>query len=761
MPDDMFGEREITANELLEYIRRLERSPNPRSNERARMLREEFNRIRGRGLSDDEAASQAFKRFRHRLYREEEGIIPYWRKRVGNLFRSPGGREGELGWWERHLLFEQIIKGLLIWFIITAIGWVISNLVWVNIIGNFWWFMIGGFCLGMSVMDFTDAPAYQYTRAMLRGIGIYFVGVSAWVVYKLIGLLVVFFGYMTLPVRIRGGMAYESALAGIRFLLGLVMTFFVFNMIGGVGMIKWGLTLIVAGFFATLPEISPGTAETGGKSGRALSVVVNAGGEAEQLGSKMMSGGACFLGTILGMIHFITAGQGAFPIFTFALFGTVATVTAFTTPAPVRGIAGMPYVLIVFVVTGVMFPGVVGKAFFGAWWPTIQTRLEETFGPIAETMSESMETFKFGFNCLRDPVGCARRWEPHATTEKGVYAVDINKIEPLVEDIKKYPTKENPYELKAMIEIENKGERIAKNITIELLIPKSGEIRKVGKPKGIKCGEEKTSGKNVSCTIDKLYPGEIRQIMATYKITGEEGIKPGDYVEFGARASYSYSVNATLDVEVWDSGYYERMAMKKAVSPHYVTSKDTGGVVGLGISAHLKQPVRDDIGEVPVFIALQNRGNGYVPKGGIVKAQVDVDGLGNITKEDEISEDKICSSEKEFKRLEAYLPIKEDKSAKDVCMVKLVDIPGPNVTKRTFGINGFAKYKYAVEGFGKVKLAFSAIKCVCEDGTKPSVYTCIECEEICEDHEGVKTSVIETWKKLYEEGSTKYGKCVR
>ncbi|MFB6076076.1 MAG: hypothetical protein ABEK17_02935 [Candidatus Aenigmatarchaeota archaeon] len=645
-------------------------------------------------------------------------------------------------WYQRDDLFQQIIKGILIWFLITAIGWVVSNLVWHGIIGDFYWFMIGGFCIGFSVMNFAPENVFfQVTRASMRGIGIYFVGMSAWVVYPLAGLLVTFFGYLTLPTEVAGDMQYESTLAGVRFMLGIVLTFFVYNMIGGAFLIKWGLTLIVGGFFATLPEISPSQVGNS-KVGGALNVVVNAGGGEDQLGSRLMSVFACGMGTALGLLHFGLNEPAPFPMATFGMFGLVAVVTAYSTPSSVRGMAGMPYVLVIFFVTGLIFPGVIGEAFFGAWWPTIHNNMQETFGPLSDSMDSSMDNFKFGFNCLLDPVGCARKWEPGSTTEKGVNAVSINKIEPLMEEIRSYPSTNNPQLVETMIQIENRGARTSENIKLQLMDPELTDIGKVGKPKELSCNGEMIPGTE-NCTIDKIYPGEAKQISATYEITGGDKLDQGDIVTLPAKISYIYSANATLDVELWDDNYYEEMHLKDEVSPHYVQSKDTGGVVGVGLSAGIKQPVRDTMPRVPIFISIQNRGNGRIPKNGLERVQVDIDGLGNLTNSDKGKDDKICNLGGEYDNLEDFLPIKEDDSAKDVCTIDIVDLPGPNVTKRTFGINGYVKYKYEVENQGKVKLAFSAVKCVCRKGDEfeekwaepeePAIYDPCQCADACQE----------------------------
>ncbi|MFB6088553.1 MAG: hypothetical protein ABEK36_02115 [Candidatus Aenigmatarchaeota archaeon] len=670
-----------------------------------------------------------------------------------------GGRAPHYdSWYQRHDLFQQIIKGILIWFIITAIGWVVSNLVWHGIIGNFYWFLIGGFCIGFSVMDFAPENVFfQVTRAGMRGIGIYFVGMSAWVVYPLAGLLVTFFGYLTLPAEVASDLHYESTLAGVRFMLGILLTFFVYNMIGGSFLIKWGLTLIVGGFFATLPEITPGQVGNS-RVGSALNVVVNAGGGEEQMGSRLISVMACASGTALGLLHFGLNNPAPFPMATFGMFGLVAVVTAYSTPSSVRGMAGMPYVLVIFFVTGLIFPGVIGEAFFGAWWPTIHENMQDTFGPLSDSMSSSLQNFKFGFNCLLDPVGCARKWEPGSTTEKGVYAVDINKIEPLIEEVRTYPSENNPKSVETMIEIENKGARTSENIKLQLLEPILPEIGKVGKPKEMSCNGKMISATK-NCTIDKLYPGETKQISATYEITGGDKLEQGDFIKLPAKISYVYSANATLDVELWDDDYYKEMHLKDQVNPQYVQSKDTGGVVGVGLSAGIKQPVRDTMPRVPIFVSLQNRGNGYIPKGGLETVQVDIDGLGNLTNSNSRKNDKICNLGEEYENLEEFLPIEEEDSAKDVCTIDIVDIPGPNVTKRTFGINGYVKYKYEVKNQGKVKLAFSAVKCVCKKGDEPeekwsereqpTVYDPCQCEEACKEL-GYNVS----WKKSE-------GKCVR
>jgi hypothetical protein len=178
-----------------------------------------------------------------------------------------------------------------------------------------------------------------------------------------------------------------------------------------------------------------------------------------------------------------------------------------------------------------------------------------------------------------------------------------------------------------------------------------------------------------------MSPGEVRQFIGNYTITGTVAeIKSGEYLTYRVEVNYSFSANATLDVEVISKEAWEEMRRAGKLVYRDVQAKYTGGPVELGLGVGT-QPIRDDIGDLPITISLRNIWTGKVGK--LEYAEIKWDP--NFTKGEKTS----CNLT-ELTSL-ATGKIVSEKHLIDYCMVFVEEI---EAWTKTYYVNAYVNYIY-------------------------------------------------------------------
>jgi hypothetical protein len=224
---------------------------------------------------------------------------------------------------------------------------------------------------------------------------------------------------------------------------------------------------------------------------------------------------------------------------------------------------------------------------------------------------------------------------------------------------------------KIIFELENKGDRDIKDVQISLVPLRTTGGKPVSEPG--EC-EQKCSDLTIS-------PGEIRQFIGNYTITGTaDDVESGEYLTYGIVVNYSFSANATLDVEVIDKETWERMRRAGQFVSRGVLSTFTGGPVELAIGVGT-QPIRDDIGDIPITISLRNVGPGFVGEIKDVK----------ISWAPDFAEGEKTSCDLTELTSLATGVVGKEKALIDYCMVKVKEIGVPT---KTYYINAYLSYVY-------------------------------------------------------------------
>jgi len=398
-----------------------------------------------------------------------------------------------------------------------------------------------------------------------------------------------------------------------------------------------------------------------------------------------------------------------------------------------KTLIGIPIVMLALFSTTIAYPDVMGVAVFGQWWPSIETSIQNTISPILENVRSPFETLQSGYECLKDPIACQRRFEPKTHTKEIKKSLEIVSLEPSIDSVT-LPGEE----FFVLATIENKGNEEIKNIHVGVVEPvytHTSEGVRRGDPAGnasMTCPDTGETGKE--CVIDKLIPGEVKQFMIEYTL--KEELIGGNYISYGINLTYDFNVKGQLRVLVYDSDYMDKLSKNKKLSFSEQITEDTGGPVRLGLAVMKnKMPIRDNLKGVPVMLYLENQLQGTVMK--INKAVVDVSDLeGNET---------YCTLGEGGKKLTEVTKettIEPQEYAKFICISQIPDI---GVEQKTFTVRGDVEYTYLLNETGELQIDFgSYVLCRCCNEEDKCVdlqlYNCDVCSaSICP--EGYKNSV--------------------
>ncbi len=520
--------------------------------------------------------------------------------------------------------------------------------------------LAGGVLFSLS-LAFPKSGGLGATKAIIKFVGILLLSIGFLSIYPFAGLVALFLGYISMPVKVRvkeEEQSYNNAVGFSRMILGLLLAVFIYYVLGGDSVLKASMFLIALGFFLAVPERSeeiPGN--------RKDIVIINNLGKYSD-GSALLSFIFIIFGVIIGVSQ-LPAWSATQIIF--GSVGLVGALTAFRSHAAERGAMGAPIVALLLITLSTSYPALLGESIFGAWWPSVDSFFTTTFGPIGEAWESAAGGMGSAFSMVTNPTAYyeqeMQRQQSSANVKSGGTTKSIEVSgEFLINNVPEQP-------LLASATLENKGEFRATNINVTLrqlqtkskergtLSPQSGVTYKFTTCSG--ATPTKTTVDGDTCTWkEPSYNGDQKLMTFTYGDKGNWGALgkcvcsvDGDKSEcstsdddkngckicnvdgkscsdsggvaeypYGGRTinvgfdySFDYIVNVSLDLQLMQPKTLEDLLLKKQIRLQDVEAQYSGGPVRASIWTQ-KQPVRANEDTLAVITVL-NQGTGTVKSG--------------------------------------------------------------------------------------------------------------------------------------------------
>ena len=293
-----------------------------------------------------------------------------------------------------------------------------------------------------------------------------------------------------------------------------------------------------------------------------------------------------------------------------------------------RQIIGIFFILVSFFVfaTG---PGGenVGTAFFGQWWPEVNSFMLDNMGPLQDVFTQLTGTMQNAFLMLTNPVAYAHQimegsYTDNPTGKTGSYGVEITKF-----DISGLTVGQPAH---IQIYLKNEGSFPAKDVRVSISVPEeySRQISNIDASEYIIIPEKDyldvedmgfSATLNDETAIETLdgNPREVRlyrdiddmrhQGISYQSFRGQIGCDAINKfnlreksVPIKATVSYDYSVESTLNTEFISEDEWERLTVDGKLNQMPVASSISSAPVKLSISA-MDQPM---LVNEPFFVAI-------------------------------------------------------------------------------------------------------------------------------------------------------------
>ncbi len=297
---------------------------------------------------------------------------------------------------------------------------------------------------------------------------------------SLVGVVVLWLGYFSMPVSYDEGNTSKMMEAWSRFIIGILLSFAIFFAMGGEiatigGSLQTPILLMSLAFFATLPVVRMG-------SGTAAIIIVGRGIE------RKAGGGVIFaILMLLAASTIFTSwqleGTLLLMMWIFWLFSLLMGIFAGPDGRPAVGVLMMAMALFIF---SFQFTGAVGGELFGAYWPAIESATSSVMEPVGIAFEQASEGVEDAWLMISDPAGYYQKQlaKQKATTTqikeegttKSLELLQFRAINYAEGDL----TIDPAIPLIGSIVLENRGEFTARDIEVTMLEPRLKDPENVG-----------------------------------------------------------------------------------------------------------------------------------------------------------------------------------------------------------------------------------------------------------------------------------------
>ncbi|MBU3957883.1 MAG: hypothetical protein KKB25_02325 [Nanoarchaeota archaeon] len=523
--------------------------------------------------------------------------------------------------------------------------------------------LAGGVLFSLS-LAFSKGEYFGAFKAIIKFVGILLLSWGFLSIYPFAGLIALFLGYISMPVKVRvkeEEQTYNNAVGFSRMILGIMLSIFILNVLGGDSALKIPMFLIALGFFFAIPEASEEIPKGTGVN------IINYMGKGGSDAFAFVSGLLILIGVALGMMQLVWGSA------TWIIFGSVGLVgafTAFRSHAAERGTMGAPIVALLLITLSTSYPALLGESIFGAWWPSVESSITSITAPLGDAWTQASSGMGSAFSMVTNPTAYYEQQMAQQQASANIKSGGTTKSIEVSGDFLINNVPEQP--LLASATLENRGEFKATNIKATLT-----QLQTKSKDRGVLSPQPDVAYKFVTCSgatptetnsagdtctwPEPSYNGDMKLMTFTYgdknvwgdigkcvcavgsdksgciptdddingckycytndaktaKCADSGGIieypYAGKTVSVGFNYSFDYIVNVSLDLQLMQSDTLNDLLLKKQIRLQDVEAQYSGGPVRASIWT-MKQPVRAGEDTLAV-ITILNQGAGTVKSG--------------------------------------------------------------------------------------------------------------------------------------------------
>jgi hypothetical protein len=467
---------------------------------------------------------------------------------------------------------------------------------------------------------------------------------------RIICVAVSFLFYFSMKTSYRTSQPYNMVEAWFRMGLGGFIAWILAVTFGGMGPgVGIGLVFLWMGlaFFLTLP-VHIQDQENG---------VVNISFLNDISGSKSFQYTDKFLFSVMmfgSLIFFLSStggGMGVDRIMFYAFFGLSWFVGVSTGPEG-RPVLGIVMIFILMFVLTTSYPGYVGSAVFGYWWPQIQSFTSAYMGPLNTAWAQAQSSMGDAWEMMTCPQ-CY--YQKQLMREQATKSVIMTGGTPMSIEISKFElipslagTLEPSEPTIGDMELNNQGDFTSGNILLEFWtsrvdavnlkdISDSGEVTNLHCSSNPEYSDSTSLGGTAYCNWKdtKTYPKETR--VAIFKLEGGSlwgdiysnctyngnvlctcfaggcvvnttYSHSGQTVKVNANLTYDYVVNVSMPITIINNETYLKKLQANEMVLQDLTSEYTGGPIKATLYTQ-KQPARTDVPFL-VVASIYNDGSG-------------------------------------------------------------------------------------------------------------------------------------------------------
>lgn len=378
------------------------------------------------------------------------------------------------------------------------------------------------FSLSLAVPKGASLGAF---KAIIKFVGILLLSWGFLSIYPFAGLIALFLGYISMPVKVRvkeEEQTYNNAVGFSRMILGIMLAIFILNVLGGDNSLKIPMFLIALGFFFAIPEASEDIPK-----GAGVTIINYLGKKGDS--AAALSGLLILAGVGLGALQ-LTLWSATWIIF--VSVGLVGAFTAFRSHAAERGTMGAPIVALLLITLSTSYPALLGESIFGAWWPSVESSITSITAPLGDAWGQASSGMGSAFSMVTNPTAY---WEQEqarqqlaANVKSGGTAksIEVTESEITINNVPQQP-------LVGTATLENRGEFTANSVNIVLNPPKTkskdrGVLTPMDKDsviykfKTCSGGTKGDSDKSCSWTLPS-YSGDLKQVVFVYGEDEKDG----------------------------------------------------------------------------------------------------------------------------------------------------------------------------------------------------------------------------------------------
>ncbi len=494
----------------------------------------------------------------------------------------------------------------------------------------------------------------MWLKAIAQTCFIVSLGLILFTFNHLLGMIVLFAGYFSLPVTYTVKRPFKAAQAWLRLVVGgfaafaMLLTF----MLGGIsvlsGTVSVGMFFITWAFLMVLPERKEGTTVpfnqwAGAAGAKAIATMY---GFSAQMGPERFGKLLFFILWVIGFIFsmpmFIgVPGWLSGVTLAFLLIGLVAGIFAGRAARPAIGMFLIVLMLFSF---SYAYTETMGRVIFGYWWPQVQSAVAPVYEQVMQqfrniqsmwedtTLLATCPQCYYQRQLIRQQAAASAEGSVSSLTFTDFRVIPSEMIEPVTEP--KGGGKSVVY-----LQVENTGEFAADGVTITIQPPQTkvtkcvfnGAVTTEVKPKDAAetinvttCSGGTPTANKRGCRWDGLsYPDTVR--MATFEIKWNDFLADcatdpetqmqyfiygGETVTLRPEVTFNYFVNVIYPMRVMNGASLDAALIGKSVSLTEQIAKYSGGPLKASLWTPL-QPLRSGDKNI-VTASLENTQDGDV-----------------------------------------------------------------------------------------------------------------------------------------------------